>query len=262
MVRNNTSSEFSRTGRREQQTERLQQQEKRLGTLADAKNKKEFFKQILPLLKPLKSYIKRRLRLAYLSFDIRTPLYTSDDFLDEVILEAYERYGQKRANLSLEEWLYRLANERLEKYLKKRGSIEKHRRSAEGLAQAELRGLEEIPFTGDAEGEVWFPEELDDSEYQKQDFLPPSSDSDPEQQLERKEEVQQIVRALARVPERDRIVFELSVLEGFSKEAVARISDVSPDEVPQIVDRVKKHVRQQLQAAQAPSDDHQHPLAS
>jgi RNA polymerase sigma factor (sigma-70 family) len=230
-----------------QQSERLQQEQTKLAKLVDAKNKKEFFKQLLSLLKPLRSYIKRRLRLAYLNGQIRTPVYTNPDFLDEVVLQAYEHYDKKPENLSLEEWLYQLANERLEKYLAKREAAEKKRKSQEALTQAELRSLEEMPITADADGEVWFPEELDDSEYEKRDFYSPSYVGDPEERLEQEEELQRIVQALARVPEQDRVVFELFAIEGFSKDAVARISGVSPEEVPRIVERVRAQVLREIQ---------------
>jgi RNA polymerase sigma factor (sigma-70 family) len=240
----------------------LHDKQAQLEQLLDAQDKKEFFKQIIPLLRPLKSYVKRRLRIAYLTSQIRTPLYTSGDILDEVVLQAYEDYDKKPANVSLEEWLYRLANERLEKYLRKRNSTDRRQKSLETLTQRELRSLEEMPITADAEGEAWFPEELDDSEYERRDFYPPSYKSDPEEQLEREEQVQQIVQALSRVPEQDRVVFELFVVEGFSKEAVARISNVSAEEVPRIAQRVKEQVMQELQKKGAEATDNQKRKAS
>jgi len=88
---------------RREQSEGLGKKEAELGRLASQENKEEFFNQITPLLKPLRSYIKRRLRLAYLTLQIRTPVYTSGDLLNQVILRAYERYGNKPANLTLEE---------------------------------------------------------------------------------------------------------------------------------------------------------------
>jgi RNA polymerase sigma factor (sigma-70 family) len=227
-------------------TKRLDQRQAELEGLVKGRNRKEFFQQIIPLLRPLKSYIKRRLRIAYLTLQIRTPVYTSGDILDDVVLRAYQEYEKKPANLSLEEWLYRLANERLGKYLAKETLKDKRRASLEALTQAELRTLEEMPITADADGEVWLPEELDDSEYDKREFYPPTHQSDPEEQLERTEELQQIVRALSHVPEPDRIIFELFVVEGFSKEAVARIMNVSPEEVPHIAERVKAQVRREI----------------
>jgi RNA polymerase sigma factor (sigma-70 family) len=246
MSAKDTSAASSGLTTRKEQEELLRQKEAELKGLASEGKKEEFFNQITPLLGPLKSYIKRRLRIAYLDLEIRTPVYTSGDILDQVVLRAYENYAKKPENLTLEQWLYQIANEEVEKYLRKRKSIDKRRKSLETLTHAELRTLEELPITADADGEVWFPEELDDSEYSPRDFAPPAYRRDPEEQLEREEQVMQILRALSRVPERDRIVFELFVIEGFSEEAVAKIANVPPDEVPRLAEKVKAQVLREL----------------
>jgi RNA polymerase sigma factor (sigma-70 family) len=145
--------------------------------------------------------------------------------------------------LTLEQWLYRLANEELDRYVSKGRPTEKRRKNLETLTQTELRTLEQMPITADADGEVWFPEELDDSEYQALEFLPPAFDDTPEQQLERREQIVEIIRTLAKLSERERTVFELYVVEGFSKGAVARISGVPTDQVPRIAEKVKEHIR-------------------
>ena len=53
----------------------------------------------------------------------------------------------------------------------------------------------------------------------------------------------EIIRTLAKLSERERTVFELYVVEGFSKGAVARISGVPTDQVPRIAEKVKEHIR-------------------
>jgi RNA polymerase sigma factor (sigma-70 family) len=249
---------------RSQQSEALRQKEGQLAALASGQqpqsgkaqtdkvqNKQEFFHEIIPLLSPLKTYIKRRLRIAYLDLQIRTPVYTSDDILDRVVLRAYDSYEKKPPDLTLEQWLYRIANEILENYLRKRHSTDARRRSLETLQQKELSTLEEQPITADVEGEPWLPEDLDDGEIPPREFNAPVDEDDPEKQLERDEEVSQIVRALSHVPERDRIVFELFAVEGFSKEEVAKIYDVPPDEVPRIADRVREQLLRELEAPQS-----------
>jgi hypothetical protein len=72
-----TAEKTDHTGRniwRERQTEQLQQQEGKLAHLASQRKKREFLQQITPLLQPLKDYIKRRLRVAYLEMEVRTPV--------------------------------------------------------------------------------------------------------------------------------------------------------------------------------------------
>ena len=154
--------------------EMLKEREAELRELASQGKQDEFFREIIPLLKPLRSYIKRRLRIAYLTQQMRTPVLSSVDMLDDVVLEAYEKFNRKPKRLTLEQWLYRLANEELNRYVSKRTSTEKRQKSLESLTKTELRTLEEMPITADADGKVWFPEELDDSEYEALEFLPPA----------------------------------------------------------------------------------------
>lgn len=234
--------------RRKQQGQLLRQNEADLGKLEAQGQRNQFFNRIIPLLGPLRDYIKRRLRIGYLTAEIRTPVYTSGDLLDEVVLRSYDNYSKRPRELTLEEWLYRIADNVLHQYIHKQKSTDRRRRSLETLTKTELSTLDEIPFTADADAEAWFPEDLDDSEYQPRAFAPPAEQSNPEEQLARKEELRQAFYALSRLPERDRIVFELSAIEGFPKEAVARIYDISPEKVTRLVNNVKAYLQQTLKA--------------
>jgi RNA polymerase sigma factor (sigma-70 family) len=234
---------------RAEQGEGLGKKEAALGKLVAQQNREEFFHQITPLLQPLKSYIKRRLRVAYLEQEIRTPVYTSADLLDRVIFRAYENYPKKPASLTLEEWLYQLANRIVDAYLSRRKKQDARRRSLKTLNQKELSTLEEIPFTADADNEVWFPEDLDDSEIPPREFNAPVDEDNPEKELEKEEEVSQILEALSQIPERERTVFELYAVEGFPKESVAKIYNIPPDQVPAIAEKVRKQVQESIAPA-------------
>lgn len=232
-----------------QSQESLGAVEPELSKLAASQRKDEFIQRLIPLRGFLKSYIRRNLRVAYANQDIRIPYYTSGDIADEVVLRAYQQYDHKPPDLTLEQWMYRLANEVLEEYLRERKSEEKGRRSLEDLRAKELSGLEEVEhITADAEREVWLVEDLDDAEYYRREFTPPYESRTPEEELERMEELSSIVRALSRVPVRDRIVFELHAMEGLPKEVVATIADIPPDEVPRVVERVRQQVLQEIRA--------------
>jgi RNA polymerase sigma factor (sigma-70 family) len=240
--------------RRTRQTTHLRTREAALQKLASDGRKKEFFAQIIPLLDSLRSYIARRLRVAYLSMDISTPVYTSGDILNTTVLKAYEEWAHKPGDLNLEQWLYQIANEVLEKYLRERHSTDKRRRSLELLTQAELRSLQEEPITTDAEGEVYLAEDLDDSELAPHEFNAPAELTTPEEELGKKEELEQLFRALAQIPVKERVIFELSAVEAFPNEAVAKIAKVSPDEVPRIVQKVRTEILHQLQDQRKPPD--------
>jgi RNA polymerase sigma factor (sigma-70 family) len=243
----------ARIRNRRHQSQALRQKEASLAKLASERNRKEFLKQLASLLPTVSSFIKRRLRAAYLTLDVRTLVDTTGDILDRVLLKAYENYDTRPPDLTLEQWLYQLANQTLEQYIRKWKSIETKRRSLEALNQAELRSLEEIPFTADAEGERYLVEDLDDSEYHLDDFLPARPvehyQPDPERELERKEELQQILEALSRVPQHERIVFELFAMEDLSKDDVGKILNIPADEVPRIAEKVRAQVRRALESS-------------
>ena len=245
---NQTNRSEARQAGRQQQGDALQQQEATLSQLAAQRNRDEFFRQIIPLLKPLAAYIKRRLRVAYLTLQIQTPVANTGDLVDEVILEAYDNYERKPPDLSLEQWLYQIANRKVDRYITRESSREKRHRSLETLTQTELRTLEEMPITADADAEPWLPEDLDDSEIPPREFNAPSGRETPEEELERKERLQLILHALARVPEQDLVVFDLFAIEGLPKESVAKIVRIPTDEVPRIAERVKASVLREIEA--------------
>jgi RNA polymerase sigma factor (sigma-70 family) len=111
-------------------------------------------------------------------------------------------------------------------------------------------------ITADVEGEIYLAEDLDDSEIPPRDFEAAADTSNPEEILEEKEELEQLFRALARLPVRERIVFELSAVEAFCDDEVARIANVSPEEVPRIVQDVRAEVLRHLKGKQATVQSH------
>jgi RNA polymerase sigma factor (sigma-70 family) len=226
----------------------LRASEPELKKLAAEGRRDEFFGQIMPLLGALKSYIKRQLRIAYLEEEIRTPVYTSGDILDAVVLRAYANYLHKPIELTLEQWLYQIANDILENLLRKQSALDKRRRSLERMTQAELRALKEEPITADAEGEIYLAEDLDDAEIPPREFNGPLDTTNPEEELEKSEELERLFRALGTVPVRERMIFELFAVEAFPKETVARIANVLSDDVPRIVQSVRAEILRQLKA--------------
>ena len=232
--------------KRTRQTAALRTNEAAFQMLSSVGRQHEFFKQIIPLLNSLRSYIARRLRVAFLSMKVRTPLFTSGDILDATVLKAYSEFGRKPKDLSLEQWLYQIANTILEKCLRERQVIDKRRRSLEVLRQTEIRTLEEEPITTDAEGEIYLAEDLDDSELPAREFNPPVDTSNPEEELEKKEDLQELFRALAHIPVTERIVFELSAVEAFPDESVAKIANVPLEAVPHIVRKVRTKILHEL----------------
>ena len=71
--------------RRRAREEVLGHKEEELRKLASEGNRDESFREIIPLLKPLRSYIKRRLRGAGLTRRANIPVLSSVDMLDDVV---------------------------------------------------------------------------------------------------------------------------------------------------------------------------------
>jgi RNA polymerase sigma factor (sigma-70 family) len=233
--------------RRSKQGEQLRSNEADLRQLASQGNKQQFLQRIIPLLGSLREYIKRRFRIAYLERLITETAFTSNDILDEVVLEAFQKFDNKPKDLSLEQWLYRLANEKIEAYFKRTSARARRRRSLESLAEQEASTLEER-MTADAEGEVMLEEDAPEADFNSRpEFTPPSYQSDPSKVLERREEIQAIMSALSRIPQKDRMMFELYTVEGFSKDEIAKIIQTSPEEVGKILDRVTAQLRSAVQ---------------
>jgi RNA polymerase sigma factor (sigma-70 family) len=148
----------------------------------------------------------------------------------------------------LEQWLYQLTDRVLQSYIQRRKSIDARRRSLETLTKVELRSLEE-QITADADAEPWLVEDLDDAEIEQREFRPPANtESNPEQKLEREEEVDMVFRALSKLPERDRAIFDLVMVEGFSEEVVSRMYRIPRGEVLQVVERVREKIRRDAAA--------------
>lgn len=246
----NSPSSGALTGRqvrRAKQGEQLHANESDLGRLASRKKKDDFFARIIPLLGPLRQYIERRFRVAYLERLLAESANTSADILDEVVLSAYQNYDKKPKDLSLEQWLYRLANEKLESHFRRVSSRTRRRRSLESLAEKEETALEE-KLTADAEGEVLLEEDLPDTEYHlRPEFTPPAYQSDPTKVIERQEQMGSIMSALARFSQIERVIFELYAIEGFSSEDIAKIVGLSPEVVRQTIDQVRKQLQKAVQ---------------
>lgn len=211
------------------------------------RNREDFFQQIVPHIQPLKNYIRRRLKIAYLLAQIQTPTETTGDLVDEIILEAYNNIENRPKNLSLEEWLYQIANRVVETYIKRAEQRDRKRRSYESLGRRELRTLEELEqVTADTEGEPYLTEDLDDGEYELPELDSPVSEETPEEELEKKEQIELILSALANLPRQELTVFQLYAMEGFSPEEIAKIMDISPGEVSRIVRDVRSTVLSRL----------------
>jgi RNA polymerase sigma factor (sigma-70 family) len=236
----------------------LSDSETQLRSLAAKRQQRDFFELVVPKLGPLRAYLKRRLRIAYVWGVIRPGLLNSQDLLDEVVVEAYERFAAKPQNLSLEEWLYQIANKVLDKYLKETEFEQKNRVSIERIKEKELSQLDEH-MTANAEGKPMLTKDLDPNDYPRSSFTPPGAE-DPREFPEGDEaefiarhrrDLLTIVRTLATLPVEERVVFELIGVEGLSPKGVSLITGVPERKVKEIAARVRTDILNALHSEHA-----------
>jgi hypothetical protein len=74
-----------RAAKRKRQEALLRDNGNALQAVAQQGDQEAFFQEITPLLGPLRSYIARRLTMAYANGEISKDLYTSSDLLDVIL---------------------------------------------------------------------------------------------------------------------------------------------------------------------------------
>ncbi len=227
-------------------------------------NEREAFVQLLSRFLPeLKRYVRRRLRMAEAAGLVPRAMYQPEELADEVWLRAWERYGQDPlAEQHFKVWIYRIAEEVLEQSLqeaqKERAA---HALSIEEWTARQVKEMEEI-FSVDGDGDLVMLEELDDISYHLDEYDVEVLDlvDVEEEELIRKIEEEaddentsidrklrrRIKMALARLPMRDRSIFDLHVLQGFTVEEIAQIKQLEAAEVQDIIAAVRRRLKEAL----------------
>ncbi len=207
---------------------------------------KSFSKELLPLLKDLKAYIFRRLRYAHLIGLDKDRTVTSSEVLNKTVETAYKRFDSKRVDVSLEHWLFAIADQILSNDLKEADFESAHMEDWDDYVDAALSDMDQ-QFTISAEGNPEMVEDLDDTNN--------SLNIDAEQMgftvnyienMSNKDQVVKIMKALSKIPPSKRKIFELHAIEGFSEEEISRIHGIKPKQVQETIDEVRKSVMIQL----------------
>jgi DNA-directed RNA polymerase specialized sigma24 family protein len=87
-----------------------------LAAVHEERDRHTFFYILRPLLSHLREHARRELRLANLEGEIPPGELTLDDILDELLVRAYDRWGQRPADLPVDQWLLALLHEILDGY--------------------------------------------------------------------------------------------------------------------------------------------------
>lgn len=141
----------------------------------------------------------------------------AEDLTQEVFIEVYRSIGHFREDAELSTWIYRIAVNKSLDFIRKK---KRKKRFAFVLS---LTGF------GDEEKELQIP------------ALP-----NPQTDLEQKERIQILNRAIDSMPENQKVAITLSKYEGFSNNEIAEIMETSVSAVESLVHRAKNNLHKKL----------------
>jgi len=204
-------------------------------------SKKDFSLLLTPLLHDLRVYIKRRLNYAR-QLKIEGALeITINEILNQVVEKAFTQFEQKKSDFSLEHWLFYLSDSVLDENLKESAFEAKHLEDWDKYLQQAIDDQDET-MTMSAEGVPELVENLDEAD---ENLLNPSQlgyEIDYHKNLSDKDKIKSIKRILAKLPVLKRSIFELSVIDGFANEEIAKIKNLKPTEVSMIIDETRDFI--------------------
>lgn len=140
----------------------------------------------------------------------------AEDIAQEVFIEVYQSIREFKGEASLSTWIYRIA------VTKSLDEIKKRKRKKRITSIGKLIGLENI-------AEILEGSALADSN------------------IKQKEEEKQILSALNKLPNNQRVAYTLSKVDGFSNAEISIIMNTSMSSVESLIKRAKKKMIEQLQ---------------
>jgi len=145
--------------------------------LIGSKKTKSLYKKVLSVISILHPYVKQRLKVAESMGIIPRNMYRSNEIIDDVVLEVYDKKIDKKINIKhLKLWMFSMSNKKLFKLFEKE-KWHKNSISTEILLEEELALLEE-KFTIDSGFDLIMDEELEDISYHQNDGEPHLLESD------------------------------------------------------------------------------------
>lgn len=220
-----------RRGQTAAQRESMRRAAEPLETLREGARREEFWTLVRPVLGSLARYAGRELRLAEREGAIPRGAVAVQDLLDDVTVQAWERYGERAPDEPVDHWLLKLLHRRIEELREQEGPV--------ALSQVVEVAREEDDWIHD--NDPYWPEEDEDEEEALllEDLFPDPEAPLPEEELAAEEETERILACLAAVPAPQRQAFQLHVIEGFDVDDVAMVQGRSAAEVRRDVEAVR-----------------------
>ncbi|MFW6275346.1 MAG: hypothetical protein ACOC2M_01780 [bacterium] len=217
---------------------------------------KETFKKFTKiLLHDVSRYIKRRIRTTELTTELKKGTFKIQDLLDELFLVVYDRFNEIPAEKDkITVWLYKKADEQINDKLKEYQFNNEKLVRLENVLGKELKSFDE-QFTVDADEEIIPMEELEDfipkpNDYSLYDLLFDENEDSLIEDLTLKlnqDKIQKIIHLqLAKLPEKERTVIDLFLIDQFAEEEIAEIKGLTKEEVRTIIEENIKQIKYSL----------------
>lgn len=189
---------------------------------------------------PLTRFVERAIAYRESIGELQRGQVSREEVVDDAILAALGDGEEKPEKISLERWLFRLALHAIDHVARENGDG--------GLGQAfplehQTRDLN-VVASDEPRMQFFQPDESLTAE----NFIPDPSVTDPEQQFATDEAVGEIDAALRGSAPDDRDAFVLHVIEGFTVEEIATITDRKSEEVRASVEKARTQLQQKLPA--------------
>lgn len=221
----------------------------------EADDQREFSKKLLSIVPHLHPYVKHRLYIAESVGILPQNMYCSNGIIDDAILKLYhDDLDVEIDTLSLELQLFKIADELIDELYIREGWHQKSISTSYFLKE-ELEKLEEN-YTVEADNELIMKEELDDICYhqnseEKQNFIYNDMDSDILKVIDsepspeyRKQKL--LGKFYSWLPIETSKIIDLFVFGKLNFEEIAKIKEITAQEVKEIIIDVRKSFRRNL----------------
>jgi len=231
---------------RRQRAQRLNNAIGSLDQYIQKEDKQSFTKALIPLLEDLKKYIQRRLRFTRLLGRNIDNSIKSTEVVNQVVVQAYENFKNRPKDLSLEHWLFYLADITLEKLFKEAQFEQEHLEDWDKYIEQAIESMDQ-QMTMSAEGSPELVENLDDVE-EIQAYSPDQLGYEVNytDNLSDKNRLAKILKMLAKLPVSKRSVFDLHTVEGFSISEIAKMKNDKRGNIEAIILEVRNYLRNKL----------------
>lgn len=173
-----------------------------------------FLAFLAPLLRPMRRHVRRELRVMRIEGAVPEEQITPADIMDEILVRAWERFGKRPKDKSLDVWVLQLVHEALQDAI--RGQIQ--------------QSLEDrVPFPYEESQEYWLNQWTDNvglpESTSLRELLPGHPAADDWDRLDIETKSVSLGELLSLLPWEQRQALVLSAVEGYEPATVADIQD-------------------------------------